>query len=158
MKRYQTTTLLFRRQKLKISAWRKYQTAKVIYFTLLCASCYVRLIPRMSMKRLPQFWECGGVQFTAKGKIILFEGWKNIEQLLKDIFIRTQTAPKMYFVLQRRETVTVSSEVKEGYTLTAESVYGGHSIIINGNGRSRRNNGRSGTQGLWERRRQERQL
>lgn len=25
--------------------------------------------------------ECGGVQFTAKGKIILFEGWKNIEQL-----------------------------------------------------------------------------
>ena len=56
--------------------------------------------------------ECGGVQFTAKGKIILFEGWKNIEQLLKDIFIRTQTAPKMYFVLQKAKPLPFHQKSK----------------------------------------------
>lgn len=61
--------------------------------------------------------ECGGVQFTAKGKIILFEGWKNIEQLFKRYIHSDTDRAEDVFCITKGETVTVSSEVKEGYTL-----------------------------------------
>ena len=60
--------------------------------------------------------ECGGVQFTAKGKIILFEGWKNIEQLFKRYIHSDTDRAEDVFCITKGETVTVSSEVKEGYT------------------------------------------
>ena len=60
--------------------------------------------------------ECGGVQFTAKGKIILFEGWKNIEQLFKRYIHSDTDRAEDVFCITKGETVAVSSEVKEGYT------------------------------------------
>ena len=60
--------------------------------------------------------ECGGVQFTAKGKIILFEGWKNIEQLFKRYIHSDTDRAEDVFCITKGETVTVSSKVKEGYT------------------------------------------
>lgn len=60
--------------------------------------------------------ECGGVQFTAKGKIILFEGWKNIEQLFKRYIHSDTDRAEDVFCITKGETVTVSSEVKEGCT------------------------------------------
>ena len=60
--------------------------------------------------------ECGGVQFTAKGKIILFEGWKNIEQLFKRYIHSDTDRAEDVFCITKGETVNVSSEVKEGYT------------------------------------------
>lgn len=60
--------------------------------------------------------ECGGVQFTAKGKIILFEGWKNIEQLFKRYIHSDTDRAEDVFCITKGETVTVSSEVKEDYT------------------------------------------
>ena len=60
--------------------------------------------------------ECGGVQFTAKGKIILFEGWKNIEQLFKRYIHSDTDRAEDVFCITKGETVPVSSEVKEGYT------------------------------------------
>ena len=60
--------------------------------------------------------ECGGAQFTAKGKIVLFEGWKNIEQLLKKYIHSDTERAEDVFCITKGETVTVSSEVKECYT------------------------------------------
>lgn len=60
--------------------------------------------------------ECGGAQFTAKGKIILFEGWKNIEQLFKRYIHSDTDRAEDVFCITKGETFTVSSEVKEGYT------------------------------------------
>ena len=66
--------------------------------------------------------ECGGVQFTAKGKIILFEGWKNIEQLFKRYIHSDTDRAEDVFCITKGETVTVSSEVKEGYTYPPKAV------------------------------------
>lgn len=68
------------------------------------------------MKQITAVLECGGVQFTAKGKIILFEGWKNIEQLFKRYIHSDTDRAEDVFCITKGETVTVSSEVKEGYT------------------------------------------
>lgn len=60
--------------------------------------------------------ECGGAQFTAKGKIVLFEGWKNIEQLFKRYIHSDAERAEDVFCITKGEAITVSSEVKEGYT------------------------------------------
>lgn len=60
--------------------------------------------------------ECGGAQFTAKGKVIFFEGWKNIEQLFKRYIHSDTDRAEDVFCITKGEAITVSSEVKEGYT------------------------------------------
>lgn len=61
-------------------------------------------------------FECGGAEFTAKGKIIVNEGWKNIEQLFKKYIHIDADRSEDVFCITKGEAITVSSELKEGYT------------------------------------------
>lgn len=62
-------------------------------------------------------FDCGGVIFTAKGKSVIREGWKEIERLFRTYtHTNTDSEESSAFDIAEGDTITVSSEINECFT------------------------------------------
>ena len=62
-------------------------------------------------------FECGGAIFTAKGKSVISEGWKEIERLFRTYtHTNTDSEESGAFDIAEGDIITVSSEINECFT------------------------------------------